>query len=73
MSADKPPGSEDSGTVEVLREMLARELAAKSFYEELVERVKGTEFERFRPQLQSMVDEEAEHAEEVRGLLEKYG
>lgn len=62
-----------NGTVEVLEEMLARELAAKSFYEDLCERVEGTEFERFLPELTDMAEEEAEHAEEVRHLLEKYG
>ncbi len=61
-----------SGTVEVLEEMLAREVAAETFYKDLCERVKGTEFERFLPELQDMAEEEEEHAEEVRELLEKY-
>lgn len=60
-------------TVEVLEEILAREEAAHSFYEDLCERVEGTEFERFLPELTEMAEEEAEHAEEARALLEKYG
>jgi rubrerythrin len=61
-----------SGSGEVLREMLARELAAKLFYEEMCQRVVGTEFERFLPQLTAMAQEEAEHAERVRELLARY-
>ncbi len=61
-----------SGTVEVLEEMLAREVAAKTFYEDLCEQVQGTQFERFLPELKDMAEEEAEHAEEVRELLSKY-
>lgn len=61
------------GTREVLEEILAREEAAHAFYEDLCERVKGTEFERFLPELTDMAEEEGEHAEEARQLLEKYG
>ncbi|MDX1612548.1 MAG: hypothetical protein R3185_09265 [Candidatus Thermoplasmatota archaeon] len=64
--------SEKSPTVEVLEEILEREEAAHGFYVDLVERVKGTEFERFLPELEDMVEEEREHAEDVRALLEKY-
>lgn len=62
-----------SGTQEVLEEILARELAAKTFYEDLCEKVRGTPFERFLPELKDMAEEEAEHVEEVRELLTKYG
>lgn len=62
-----------NGTQEVLEEILARELAAKTFYEDLCERVRGTPFERFLPELEDMAEEEAEHVEEVRDLLAKYG
>lgn len=62
-----------NGTEEVLEEMLARELAAKTFYEDLCDQVEGTEFERFLPALEDMAEEEAEHAEEVQRLLDKYG
>lgn len=62
-----------SGTAEVLEEILARELAAKTFYEDLCEEVEGTQFERFLPELRDMAEEEAEHVEEVRELLAKYG
>ncbi len=61
-----------SGTVEVLEQMLGRELTAKTFYEDLCERVKGTEFERFLPELTDMAEEEAEHVEQVEALLKKY-
>jgi rubrerythrin len=62
-----------SGTQQVLEEILARELAAKTFYEDLCEEVEGTRFERFLPELEEMAEEEAEHVDEVRGLLAKYG
>lgn len=62
-----------NGTQEVLEEILARELAAKTFYEDLCEQVQGTPFERFLPELKDMAEEEAEHVEEVRDLLAKYG
>ncbi|PSG97852.1 hypothetical protein BRD56_03110 [Thermoplasmatales archaeon SW_10_69_26] len=65
--------SEAQTTGEVLEEILARELAAKTFYEDLCEEVQGTEFERFLPELEHMAEEEAEHVEEVRELLAKYG
>ena len=71
--APKPRAPPASRTGPILREILARELAAKTFYEALLEAVAGTEFERYRDRLQAMVDEEAQHAREVRALMEKYG
>lgn len=65
--------SDHDTTTEVLEEILAREMAAKTFYEDLCEEVQGTRFERFLPELRDMAEEEAEHAEEVRELLAKYG
>jgi rubrerythrin len=65
--------SDTDATTEVLEEILSRELAAKTFYEDLCEEVQGTRFERFLPELEHMAEEEAEHVEEVRELLDKYG
>lgn len=65
--------SDTDATAEVLEEILARELAAKTFYEDLCDEVQGTQFERFLPELEDMAEEEAEHVEEVRDLLAKYG
>ena len=62
-----------SATREVLDEVLARELAAKVFYDELCVRVVGTEFERFLPQLTEMAAEEAGHADQVRSLIARFG
>lgn len=64
--------AETNPTVEVLEEILDRERTARGFYEDLCDRVKGTEFERFLPELEDMAEEEREHEEMVEALLEKY-